>query len=211
MDLGVIERHRSGFMVSVEMMHLAATSPAGGMRAFAMPYMAALHRWSRRSVQLSVIRGPDLFYLESIAATRGATPAHEIGERVPSYCTAPGKALLAWEVDMYGLLPDFPTELEAMTTHSIATVDGLLAELRDVRHLGIASECEEEQFGFGHVAAPVLHYGVAVGALSMSWEVNDPLSAREIEAVRKTVTLIGRAGHEALIKSGRPEYFPKEL
>jgi DNA-binding IclR family transcriptional regulator len=210
-DLGVIERHRSGYMVSLDMMNLASTNTAFGMRENALPYLAALHRWSGRAIQLSVLRGTDVIYLESIASVNGPSPSHVIGKRVPAHCTAAGKAILAWEFEVEGLTPALPAPLPSKTEYSLTSVSDLLIQLKQARENGYATEREEEQIGFLHVAAPILQYNFAVGAVSMSWRVGEAPDDRMASALRKAATLIGTQLRDALVKTGRPDWFVKEL
>ncbi|MDF3319978.1 helix-turn-helix domain-containing protein [Rhodococcus sp. C3V] len=210
-DLGVIERHRSGYMISLEMMTLAATNTAAGLRDAALPYIAALHRWSGRGIHLSVLRGMDLVYLESIAPAKGKGPVHVIGSRTPGTCTASGRAIMAWEFNVEGLTPNLPDPLPKMTPLSLTSVPDFMNQLSEIRRTGLAVERGEEVAGYSHIAAPVLQNNFAVAGLSLTWGIDESVDSRVTDALEATAKQIGLACREALIRTGRPDWFIKEV
>src|SRR5699024_10274570 len=49
-DLGALEPHRSGYRIGLTIFQIGANMPVHGLRDRALPYLAALHRWSGQTV-----------------------------------------------------------------------------------------------------------------------------------------------------------------
>ncbi|WP_181779028.1 IclR family transcriptional regulator [Pseudonocardia pini] len=208
-DLGAVEQHRTGYVVSVDLLQLAANTPAGGMRDLALPALAALHRWSGHGVQLAVLRQFDVVYLEKIATHRMPAPRAGIGARLPANCTALGKVLLAWE-NIEDLDSFLPRPMSTMTTHSTTDVDELLLELQKIRSAGIAREREESQLGLACVAVPIVIHDFAVGAVAVSHSADVDVGSGVDNALRATAAQIARLCRDDLSR-GKFRYFPREL
>jgi DNA-binding IclR family transcriptional regulator len=208
-DLGAVEQHRSGYVVSLDLMPLVANTPAGGMRDLALPYLAALHRWSGHAVQLAVLRQFDILVLEKIATQSTPAPRAGIGSRLPANCTALGKALLAWE-NLEDLEAFLPRPMPLMTTSSTTDVDELVVELRKVRSSSMAWEREESQLDLACVAVPVIIHEFAVGAVAVSHAADVEVGPKVENALRETAAQIARVCREDLAR-GRTHWFPHEL
>ncbi|WP_166908699.1 IclR family transcriptional regulator [Mycobacterium sp. DL440] len=127
----------------------------------AIPLLRDLHRATGLVVQLAVLDGSDVVYLEKIGDQMVAAIPTRIGGRQPAHCTAVGKAILA---DNSSVEVDLTVR---KTRFSISTERQLAAELAKVRAHGVAFEREESLAGFGCVAAPVGPAGAAVAAVSV--------------------------------------------
>lgn len=208
-DLDAIEQHRSGYKLGLGLLELGATTPAASMRDTAMPYLAALHRWSGQTVHLAVLRRYDVVYLEKLARSDGPTSLSRVGARLPANCTAIGKVLLAWE-NLEDLEAFLPSPMPMMTPHSITGVDELVIELRKVRTQGVAHERNETQLGLACVAAPILVHEFAVGAISVAHAADVDAGQKIEHALRDTAAQIAKDIREGL-SHGRAHWFPREL
>jgi DNA-binding IclR family transcriptional regulator len=204
-ELHAVEHHRSGYVVSLDLLGLTATNPAGRMRDNALPYLAALHSWSGYSVQLAVLRQFDVVYLEKIASHSTPAPRAGVGSRLPANCSALGKALLAWE-DLDDLEAFLPRPMPMMTQHSTTDVDDLLIELRKIRGHGLAHEREESQLELACVAVPILIHDFAVGAIAVSHPAGTEVGCRVENALRDTAAKVALVSREDL--AGRMHWFP---
>jgi DNA-binding IclR family transcriptional regulator len=207
-DLDAIEQHRSGYKLGLGLLELAAKTPAGGMRDMAMPYLAALHRWSGQTVHLAVLRRYDVVYLEKLATSSAPASLSGVGARLPANCTAIGKALLAWE-NLEDLAAFLPSPMPMMTPHSTTDVEELVVELRKIRTDGIAHERNEAQLGLACVAAPLIVHEFAVGAISMAHRADAEAGQKVENALRDTCAQISKEIRESL--TGRAHWFPREL
>jgi DNA-binding IclR family transcriptional regulator len=157
----------------------------------ATPLLGELHRATGLVVHLAVLDGGDVVYLEKIGDRMSNVIPTRVGGRQPAYCTAIGKAILAYgdeEADI---------DLRArLTRYSISTTSQLAAELAKVRARGVAFEREESLLGFGCVAAPIGSPGErvkAVAAVSVCGPMNRMTFDQRLAApVRMTAMAIWR-------------------
>lgn len=122
------------------------------------------------TVQLVVREGQYVVYLVKVDSTHSIRLVSEVGRRLPAYCTAVGKALLAAlsddEID--ALFPD-DASLVPMTANSISTKERLFKELALTRERGWAEENGESNDNVACVAAPVYDSsGKCISAISIS-------------------------------------------
>lgn len=208
-DLGAIEPHRSGYVVSVQLLSVATASPASGMRDAALSAMAALHRWSGSTVQLAVLRQFDVVLLEQMRAPDAPGLRHGLGVPVPANCLALGKALLSYEYldDLEAFLP---RPMPRLTDRSVSDVETLVESLGEARRRGIAHDVEEAQPGLASSAVPVVIRGHAVGALGLSRALTEELTPQLEHALRETAAQIARVCSQDL-QRGKTHYFPYDL
>ncbi|MFI0445446.1 IclR family transcriptional regulator [Actinomadura sp. 6N118] len=90
--------------------------------------------------------GFDVVYLATRESGQYLRPYSRVGRRMPAYCTALGKALLAErggdELDLH-----VPEELTASTPHTLTDRDALEADLERTRQRGHAIDVEENSLG----------------------------------------------------------------
>lgn len=117
------------------------------IRQIARPSLELLRLKTNETVHLAVRRDVDVLYLDGLESERLVRAGQRIGQTLPAYATAAGRALLAQEDDetVKALYPD--EALPAVTPHSIRQRSMLLNSLESVRQLGYAinrGESEEE-------------------------------------------------------------------
>lgn len=94
-------------------------------------------------------------YLDKVESANAVRYTVPLGERRELYCTASGKALLAWS-DPAWIADYLDSEpLEAFTARTIVAREPLLEELEKIRRQGYASTRDEKLVGASAVAAPV--------------------------------------------------------
>lgn len=109
------------------------------------------------TITLSVIEGDEVVYVA--ARNSDMTPSFDfrIGMRLPAPFTATGKSFLSYmsDFEVRKLLDaHFP---EPLTPHSVANVDDLLEELREVRERGYSIDDQQVSEGMVCFAASVLN------------------------------------------------------
>ena len=112
--------------------------------------------------------------------SRTMTPtAGQIGPRLVAYCTALGKAVLAYkDPDEVKAYLD-RTELTSFTSFTITKKRDLLKEFEGIRKQGYAIDREEYVIGVGAIAAPVFDKnGRAVATISVGGNPNVVLGER---------------------------------
>jgi DNA-binding IclR family transcriptional regulator len=142
----------------------AATRNA--LRDAIRPQLMKLHRELEETVDLAVLDGASVRFIDHLPAPHRLRAVSAIGATFPLYCTANGKALLAAmpEDQAVALLP---ARLPPMTPNTIAARKDLMAELEEIRATGVGYDREEHTEGICAVGAVVYDpYGPA-GAISI--------------------------------------------
>lgn len=210
MELDAIEPHLDGYKLSLSMIQLGANTPAAALRDLAMPYLAALHRWTSQTVHLGVLRKFDVVYLEKLSLPDAPVGLTSVGARLPANCTAVGKALLAGE-NFEDLEAFLPSPLPMLTADSISDIQRLIRQLREVCESGLAREQNESLVGVGCIASPIIVHGFTIGAVSISHRANEPLNPKAETALRDAVAAIARQAKESLRKPNRATWFGHDL
>ena len=124
------------------------------LRHEAGPYLDRLAHELRETVNMAVLDGGEVLFIDQYAPRRYLRIASEIGARFPVYCTANRKVLLA-------TLPDeeverrLPRRLAPLTPSTVTDRSRLLNELAEVRSSGVAYDREEHAPGVSAVATAV--------------------------------------------------------
>jgi IclR family acetate operon transcriptional repressor len=152
-SLGALEPTQRGWRIGVRMFEfgqLVATQQ--GLRELALPYMNDLYETTHETIQLAVLDGGEVLYVEVLSGHRKVRSPSRRGGRMPAHCTALGKVLLTFgEVTVPLEGPPF----ERRTGNTITDRRALARALEDVRRAGIAFDAEESLVGLCCVAAPV--------------------------------------------------------
>jgi DNA-binding IclR family transcriptional regulator len=189
-----IDRVQSGYQIGIRCFELGqmAQQPKD-LRRLALATMFDLRRATGLTVQLGVLEGNDVVYIEILRGQyRDLTIPSRVGGRVPSYATAGGKALLAHSPDR--LVEELlDGRLEKIGPNTVTDPRELRAELDLARREGIAYEREESQAGLACAASPILRGdGTAAAAIS----ITAPVGVVEMR-------LVGPAGHAATLGLNR--------
>ena len=131
------------------------------------PYLVDLYESTHETVHLGALHGTDVVYLSKLYGHRQVRSPSRIGGRIPAYCTAVGKALLAH--DPVALEHVLQGELRRLTPTTIVDPHRLMDEIARIRDEGVAYDDEESTSGLSCVAVPIVGYGgKALAALSVS-------------------------------------------
>lgn len=189
-----VDRVQSGYQIGIRCFELGqmAQQPKD-LRRLALATMFDLRQATGLTVQLGVLEGNDVIYIEILRGQyRDLTIPSRVGGRVPCYATAGGKALLAHSPDQ--VLEDLLNgQLEKIGPNTITDPQELRAELKLARREGIAYEREESHAGLACAASPILRGdGTAVAAIS----ITAPVGVVEMR-------LVGPAVHAATLGLNR--------
>jgi IclR family transcriptional regulator, blcABC operon repressor len=144
-DVGLVRRIGTGFALGRKLAELggAYLTSVDQVQEF---YEACqlLATGSEETVQLAVLDGLEMTYLARHDGRQPVRLSSQIGRRLPATVTATGKAALASldDEELDRRLAEIET-LPVLTSHSIATMDALRAELAIVRRRGYAMDDEE--------------------------------------------------------------------
>jgi IclR family transcriptional regulator, pca regulon regulatory protein len=144
-----------------------------GLREIAAPQLRRLTEATGHTSNLAIRDDTDVILVDRVRGRVGRYHHLEfslhVGSRIPAYCSATGKALLAFlprpELDDIIKRMDFVQRGPRTVTNSNA----LHAELEHVRRTGIATNDEELETALRSIAAPVRsHSGEVVAAVNVA-------------------------------------------
>lgn len=139
------------------------------LRQVAFPHLETLRDLFNESVNMAILDGTEVVYIERLFGTSMLSMRSEIGKREPIHSTALGKAILSVSsrqvvdryINQFGLPP--------ITPNTITNTNKFLSELQVTRERGFALDNEENELGGRCVAAPIVDYsGRPVAAISIS-------------------------------------------
>lgn len=143
-----------------------------GMLKQAKPILRDLAEKSGETSYVSILRGDDVVYIDSVETSSTVRVVSRLGLHMPTHATAAGKALVAFESEE-DLRKRFNRELPRFTKNTHPTSEELLRDLHDVRERGYATDLEEFEEGLRCIAAPVRDYTrKVIGAVSVSGPAN---------------------------------------
>ncbi|HUQ79201.1 MAG TPA: IclR family transcriptional regulator [Patescibacteria group bacterium] len=184
------------------------------LRTRALPHLIGLRDETGESVQLAVLSGENIVYVERVFSTNAvAYMRSRIGAVLPAYCTGLGKALLAFEPPAVVREILERVTFEPLTTTTITSAERFRAELETTRLRGYAVDDQEREYGVRCIAAPLFdHSGEVVAALSVSVPAERlalPIETSAlVEVVLRTSRAISRSlGFEGSVTALAPQVF----
>jgi IclR family acetate operon transcriptional repressor len=165
------------------------------IREVALPAMRVLRDRFNETVNLGVLDGPEVVYLEIIESRRSLRMQAQLGGRDPVYSTALGKAVLALKPE-----DQWPAHLAAdlapRTERTVTSLARLRQDLDQARERGFAIDDEENEEGARCIAAPIVnHLGQPLAAVSLSapaGRLSDRVIAKAAPAVKETAAKISQ-------------------
>lgn len=131
--------------------------------------MTDLRNSTGETVQVGVLDGRQVVYVERLDSPNTLRLFTELGRRNDAHCTGSGKALLAFlpkaQLDkaLRGWEPPRQTE------YTIVSRDALIAELDRIRRAGFAENRQESEVGVVSIAAPIRDdSGTTIAAMSVA-------------------------------------------
>ena len=128
------------------------------------PYLERVSETTHESCSVGALEENEVVYVARAATKRIMSVALNVGSRLPAYCSAIGRVLLAHlpEADLAAYLER--VELKPLTERTVASRDALLATLQLVRQRGYALVDQELEIGLRSIAVPVCNVGGRVVA-----------------------------------------------
>lgn len=184
------------------------------LRKISKPVLQHLCRVTNETVNLGILDGQDVYYVEVVQSPHPFRMASLAGSWRPFYCTAMGKAMTAY------LPPDekehvlSSIQFERFTQHTLGGLSALRKDLDKVRQRGYALDDQEATLGARCVSAPILQVdGRVAAAVSVAGPTTRisretiPGFAREVVAAARAIgsrlSAPDSSPKEALIRSAR--------
>ena len=178
LEQGASRKYRLGLRVTdLGMSALNST----GLREHAHPYLEELCQRTSYTASLAVLDGPEIVYVDRARSLRRGQNENDLGlapgSRLPAYCTAMGKVLLANlpEKEQREVLASM--KLTKRGPNTITSKDTLLDELEEVREESFAVNDEELEPELHSIAVPVRN------------EARDVVAAVSLAAPTSTISL----------------------
>ncbi|MFD5425644.1 IclR family transcriptional regulator [Streptomyces sp. NPDC127084] len=139
---------------------------AAGLVNELRPSLAELQAAIDETVDLSVLEGDAVRFVDQVQSTQALRVVSAIGAAFPLHCTANGKAFLA-------AMPEEQAErllqrpLGRFTPATVTSAAAVLDELAQIRASGVAFDREEHTTGIAAVGALVTRDGVPFAAISV--------------------------------------------
>jgi IclR family pca regulon transcriptional regulator len=122
----------------------------------AQPILDRLSEAVRESCSVSILDGTDILYVARSSATmRILSVDLGIGSRLPAYCTAMGRVLLAFQSEARLREYFAAAKFAACTKHTLTSRRKLMEQLAEVRKLGYAIVDQELEIGLRSISVPV--------------------------------------------------------
>lgn len=149
---------------------------------FAKPALQELSRECGETVDLSLLDGDKLVFVDQIAGSQRLKAESGVGLAFALHSSAPGKAMLAAmnQRDLDNLRPRL--RLTRHTASTITSWDVLSRELVEIRAQGFSLDLEENSLGISAVAVALRLPGGELAAVSI------PVPTQRFDASRKTLT-----------------------
>ena len=192
--LGWLDKPKDRYRVGNRLFEISGLAPIRHeLREAVLPFLQDLYNAAKTTVQLGVLDGTQVLVVEKITGHRPMPMLSQVGGTIPAYCSALGRAILAYSdaatinaVIDAGLLPRTPRTL----TSGVA----VRRELAAIPHRGWAVDREEGNIGVSCVGAPIFGpLGEVVAAVSVTGPTNLVRADRIGPAVRLAAAAASRA------------------
>ena len=211
---GYVFRDSAGaYAIGVRLARLGSgTSYQTTVRKIGRPVLEELARITGETVSLAVLEGREVLYLDVMESAHTFRQVSQIGTRHPLYCTALGKAMLAFypEEEQDYLISGI--SFERFTTHTIACAANLRKELTLIRQRGYSLDNEEVYLGSRCIGAAIFDEADRVAAaLSVSGPTTRLTRERVptfAAAARQAAAAVSRslvAGRKEFVARFRPQ------
>jgi IclR family pca regulon transcriptional regulator len=174
-------------------------------REVANYYLEGLFKEIQETVNLAILEGREIVYILRIRKRKYLPFDIRIGTKLPVYCTAMGKVLMALGHPEKTKPILKQLTFKPLTTHTITNLKDFLKELDQVRLKGYALNDEELSIGNRAIAAPIVdEKGFAVAAINLA--APTPRYSRKEMEEKLAVALVNTGCNisEALLKMKAP-------
>ena len=186
--VGWLERNSGGYRVGLKLLELGSVAlQRTGLREAAYKHLHSLAQRTGLVVHLGILDHDEVVYLDRVTTSRVTLPTR-VGGREPAYCTALGKAMLAFENPARQATA--LTKSKRRTEFTIVEPRAIQAALDNARQTGVAYDREEAYKGLGCVASPIRSGDRVMGAVSVTGPIARIRAHSLVHEVRNTAIAI---------------------
>ena len=131
------------------------TLESNDLRRLAAPFLRRLWEQHRETVTLSILDQADVVYLDVLESSQRVKLAAAVGQHLPAFSTASGKAILMSlpEEEVRRILEN---GMQPYTPSTLRSPEAVFKNLRASHEQGFALSLEEYEDGISAVAVPIL-------------------------------------------------------
>ena len=159
----------------------------------AAPFLHGLNQEFDETIHLTVLDNDEVLYVDCIESRRRLRTYSVIGIRAPLYCTAVGKAILAFQPDEEIRRIAREKGLKRITDATIDSEEKLFAEVAKIRASGYAVDDMEHEEHLRCVGAPIRD---AHGGVAASLSLSGPAERNTYERILEIAPEVVRAADE---------------
>ncbi|MGF7233950.1 MAG: IclR family transcriptional regulator [Frankia sp.] len=192
---GALERGEDGrYQIGLRVWEIGSLAPRRlGLREAALPFMEDLYEVTHENIQIAVLDGLDVVYVERIAGRRAVHVVTRAGSRLPAQATAVGLVLLAHS-DQAQIDAALAAPMKAYTEHTVTDPRHLRKALTEVRRQGYAISDRQIENVSISVAAPIYDANrVVTAALSIVVSASRGKARHYLPAVLASARGVSRA------------------
>ncbi len=166
----------------------------------ARPILDQLRAQTGETVHLSVLESAgEIVYVAKVGSQKSIGVLTRLGQLSPSWCTATGRAILAF--DPVAADRVLAQRLEKRTPKTVTDPRAIRQILTRIREGGYAVTCAENHIDMGGVAAPIRDYSgdviAAVGIAMPVYRMTDEVVNAAVQSARRAAESISAAmGHD---------------
>jgi IclR family transcriptional regulator, acetate operon repressor len=189
---GYVFRDSSGaYAIGVRLARLASgASYQTTLRKLSRPILQQLWRVTGETVNIAVLDGREVLYLDVMESSHTFRLVSQVGMRRPVYCTALGKAMLAFIPEEEQQYFFDGMSFERFTPHTIRGATQLRKEFALIRQRGYSIDNEEAYLGSRCIGAPIFE---ASGKITAALSISGPTT----RVTREKVTVVAAAAKSA--------------
>jgi DNA-binding IclR family transcriptional regulator len=195
---GYVFRDSSGaYAIGVRLARLAlGTSYQTTLRKISRPILQQLWRATGETVNLAVMDGREVLYLDVMESSHTFRLVSQVGIRRPVYCTALGKVMLAFIPEEEQQYFFQGMSFERFTPHTLKNAAQLRKEFIAIRQRGYSIDNEEAYLGSRCIGAPIFE---ASGKIAAAISVSGPTT----RVTREKVSTFAAAARSAAMAVSR--------
>lgn len=177
------DKETKAYAITARVLDLAQSYlGADGLREKASHFMRAANLKTEETVNLTVLDRLSVLYLMRYKGFHEISVDLSIGSKLPAFCTAPGRVILAFLEEAESSWVLQKTDIKAYTPFTVTEKSKIVSTLAAIRRDGYFISNQEAFVGDISVAAPVFNFaGRIVAAVNMAV----PTSRWTIDKVRE--------------------------
>ncbi len=189
--LGFVHQERKMFALAPRVLRLAQSYlHSARLPRVVQPALIELANSLKEASAASVLDDADIICIAATSAGRNVSATLQAGIRVPAYCTANGRVLVAAMPESQADAWLAHQTLRALTPHTITRPERLRAELQRTRERGYATVDQEMELDMRAVSVPLTNWrGDTVAAINLTVHASrmsiDDLVASGLPALRQ--------------------------